>query len=84
MHSEGNGQRAFRLLLDGPYHSVLALTGWPRRPIRHHPRLTKPAASGLTSRATLTRCPHEGNHKEAKENDRVAGDYAAKEILVLT
>ena len=58
-HSEGNGQGDFGFYLDGHYHSVIALTRWPR----HHLIPASSSASPICgcwttpSPSMLIRCP---------------------------
>jgi len=86
-HSEGNGQSDFGFYLDGHYHSVIALTRWPRT--------TYPGIIQLLTNLRLLDYAITVNvdplpitqeiSKEEKEHDRVAGDYASeKKISLLT
>ena len=86
-HSEGNGQSDFGFYLDGHYHSVIALTRWPRT--------TYPGIIQLLTNLRLLDYAITVNvdplpitqeiNKEEKEHDRVAGDYASeKKISLLT
>jgi hypothetical protein len=86
-HSEGNGQSDFGFYLDGHYHSVIALTRWPRT--------TYPGIIQLLTNLRLLDFAITVNvdplpitqeiSKEEKEHDRVAGDYASeKKISLLT
>ena len=79
-HSEGNGQSDFGFYLDGHYHSVIALTRWPRT--------TYPGIIQLLTNLRLLDYSITVNvdplpitqeiSKEEKEHDRVAGDYASE------
>src|SRR5271165_322397 len=86
-HSEGNGQSDFGFYLDGHYHSVLALTRWPRTT---YPgiiqRLTNLRLLDYTITVNIDPLPITREiNKEEKEHDRVAGDYASeKKISLLT
>jgi hypothetical protein len=86
-HSEGNGQSDFGFYLDGHYHSVLALTRWPRTT---YPgiiqRLTNLRLLDYTITVNVDPLPITREiNKEEKEHDRVAGDYASeKKISLLT
>jgi hypothetical protein len=86
-HSEGNGQSDFGFYLDSHYHSVIALTRWPRT--------TYPGIIQLLTNLRLLDYAITVNvdplpitqeiNKEEKEHDRVAGDYASeKKISLLT
>ena len=86
-HSEGNGQSDFGFYLDGHYHSVIALTRWPRTT---YPgiiqRLTNLRLLDFTITVNIDPLPiTQEINKEEKEHDRVAGDYASeKKISLLT
>ena len=86
-HSEGNGQSDFGFFLDGHYHSVIALTRWPRTT---YPgiiqRLTNLRLLDYTITVNVDPLPiTQEINKEEKEHDRVAGDYASeKKISLLT
>jgi hypothetical protein len=86
-HSEGNGQSDFGFYLDGHYHSVFALTRWPRTT---YPgiiqRLTNLRLLDYAITVNIDPLPITREiSKEEKEHDRVAGDYASeKKISLLT
>ena len=86
-HSEGNGQGDFGFYMDGHYHSVIALTRWPRTT---YPgiiqRLTNLRLLDYTITVNIDPLPVTREiSKEEKEHDRVAGDYASeKKISLLT
>ena len=86
-HSEGNGQSDFGFYLDGHYHSVIALTRWPRTT---YPgiiqRLTNLRLLDYAITVNVDPLPiTQEINKEEKEHDRVAGDYASeKKISLLT
>ena len=86
-HSEGNGQSDFGFFLDGHYHSLIALTRWPRTT---YPgiiqRLTNLRLLDYTITVNVDPLPVTKEiSKEEKEHDRVAGDYASeKKISLLT
>src|SRR5271156_3895187 len=86
-HSEGNGQSDFGFYLDGHYHSVITLTRWPRTT---YPgiiqRLTNLRLLDYTITVNIDPLPiTQEIHKEEKEHDRIAGDYASeKKISLLT
>ncbi len=86
-HSEGNGQSDFGFFLDGHYHSLIVLTRWPRTT---YPgiiqRLTNLRLLDYTVTVNVDPLPiSQEIHKEEKEHDRVAGDYASeKKISLLT
>src|SRR5438093_8916738 len=86
-HSEGSGQSDFGFYLDGHYHSIIVLTRWPRTT---YPgiiqRLTNLRLLDYTITVNIDPLPVTKEiHKEEKEHDRVAGDYASrKEISLLT
>jgi hypothetical protein len=86
-HSEGNGQSDFGFFLDGHYHSVIALTRWPRTT---YPgiiqRLTNLRLLDYAITVNIDPLPITKEiSKEEKEHDRVAGDYASeKKISLLT
>ena len=86
-HSEGNGQSDFGFYMDGHYHSVIALTRWPRST---YPgiiqRLTNLRLLDYAITVNIDPLPiSQEINKEEKEHDRVAGDYASeKKISLLT
>jgi hypothetical protein len=86
-HSEGNGQADFGFFLDGHYHSIIALTRWPRTT---YPgiiqRLTNLRLLDYAITVNIDPLPVSAEiNKEEKEHDRVAGDYASeKKISLLT
>jgi len=86
-HSEGNCQSDFGFYLDGHYHSVIALTRWPRTT---YPgiiqRLTNLRLLDYAITVNVDPLPiNQEINKEEKEHDRVAGDYASeKKISLLT
>jgi hypothetical protein len=86
-HSEGNGQSDFGFYMDGHYHSVIALTRWPRST---YPgiiqRLTNLRLLDYSITVNVDPLPiTQEINKEEKEHDRVAGDYASeKKISLLT
>jgi hypothetical protein len=86
-HSEGNGQSDFGFYLDGHYHSIIALTRWPRTT---YPgiiqRLTNLRLLDYAITVNVDPLPiTQEINKEEKEHDRVAGDYASeKKISLLT
>ena len=86
-HSEGNGQSDFGFFMDGHYHSVIALTRWPRTT---YPgiiqRLTNLRLLDYAITVNVDPLPiTQEINKEEKEHDRVAGDYASeKKISLLT
>ena len=86
-HSEGNGQSDFGFYMDGHYHSVIALTRWPRTT---YPgiiqRLTNLRLLDYAITVNVDPLPiTQEINKEEKEHDRVAGDYASeKKISLLT
>jgi hypothetical protein len=84
-HSEGAGQADFGFFMDGRYHSIIVLSRWPK--------MTYP---GLINRLTGLRLldytitvnldplsVRKEIHKEEKEHDRIAGDYASENKLSL-
>ncbi|HEX3627099.1 MAG TPA: hypothetical protein VH280_16945 [Verrucomicrobiae bacterium] len=84
-HSEGNGQSDFGFFLDGHYHSMIALTRWPKvtYPGLIH-RLTNLRLLDLTVTVNVDPLPvRKEIAKEEKEHDRVAGDYASEKKLSL-
>lgn len=86
-HSEGNGQSDFGFFLDGHYHSVIALTRWPRTTCPGIiQRLTNLRLLDFTVTVNVDPLPvTQEIFKEEKEHDRVAGDYASeKKISLLT
>ncbi|MGH7952581.1 MAG: TraC family protein, partial [Limisphaerales bacterium] len=86
-HSEGNGQSDFGFYLDGHYHSVIALTRWPRTT---YPgiiqRLTNLRLLDYTITVNIDPLLVTREiSKEEKEHDRIAGDYASeKKVSLLT
>jgi len=86
-HSEGNGQGDFGFYMDGHYHSVIAITRWPRAT---YPgiiqRLTNLRLLDYTLTVNVDPLPITKEiNKEEKAHDRVAGDYASeKKISLLT
>lgn len=86
-HSEGNGQSDFGFWMDGHYHTLLALSRWPRTTF---PGITQRLTQlrlldysitvnlqPLSIRAEISR--------EEKAHDRIAGDYASeKKVSLLT
>ena len=86
-HSEGNGQSDFGFFMDGHYHSVIALTRWPRTT---YPgiiqRLTNLRLLDYAITVNVDPLPITKEiNKEEMEHDRVAGDYASeKKISLLT
>jgi hypothetical protein len=86
-HSEGNGQSDFGFYMDGHYHTVIALTRWPRTT---YPgiiqRLTNLRLLDYAITVNVDPLPiTQEINKEEKEHDRVAGDYASeKKISLLT
>jgi hypothetical protein len=86
-HSEGNGQADFGFYMDSHYHSVIALTRWPRSTypgiiqLLTNLRLLDFAITVNVDPLPVTR----EINREEKEHDRVAGDYASeKKISLLT
>jgi len=84
-HSEGHGQSDFGFYLDGHYHSVIALTRWPRMT---YPgiiqRLTNLRLLDFTITVNIDPLPiTQEINKEEKEHDRVAGDYASEKKISL-
>jgi hypothetical protein len=86
-HSEGNGQSDFGFYLDGHYHSVIALTRWPRTT---YPgiiqRLTNLRLLDFAITVNIDPLPiSQEINKEEREHDRIAGDYASeKKVSLLT
>jgi type IV secretion system protein TrbE len=84
-HSEGNGQSDFGFFLDGHYHSMIALTRWPKvtYPGLIH-RLTNLHLLDFTVTVNIDPLPvRKEIAKEEKEHDRIAGDYASEKKLSL-
>jgi hypothetical protein len=84
-HSEGNGQSDFGFYMDGHYHSVIALTRWPRST---YPgiiqRLTNLRLLDYSITVNVDPLPiTQEINKEEKEHDRIAGDYASEKKLSL-
>ncbi|HWC58172.1 MAG TPA: TraC family protein [Verrucomicrobiae bacterium] len=84
-HSEGNGQSDFGFWMDGYYHSVIALTRWPKTTfpgIIH--RLTNLRLLDYTITVNIDPIPvRKEILKEEKAHERVAGDYASEKKLSL-
>ncbi len=84
-HSEGNGQNDFGFFMDGHYHSMIALTRWPKVtfPGLIH-RLTNLHLLDFTITVNVDPLPvRKEIAKEEKEHDRIAGDYASEKKLSL-
>jgi hypothetical protein len=84
-HSEGNGQNDFGFYMDGHYHSVIALTRWPKVtfPGLIH-RLTNLQLLDYAITVNVDPLPvRKEITKEEKEHDRIAGDYASEKKLSL-
>jgi hypothetical protein len=84
-HSEGNGQNDFGFYMDGHYHSMIALTRWPKVtfPGLIH-RLTNLHLLDFTVTVNVDPLPvRKEITKEEKEHDRIAGDYASEKKLSL-
>jgi len=84
-HSEGNGQADFGFFMDGRYHSIIVLSRWPKMT---YPgiiqRLTSLRLLDYTITANLEPLSVRREiHKEEKEHDRIAGDYASEKKLSL-
>jgi hypothetical protein len=84
-HSEGNGQSDFGFYMDGHYHSVITLTRWPRTT---YPgmiqRLTNLRLLDYAITVNIDPLPITKEiHKEEKEHDRIAGDYASEKKISL-
>lgn len=84
-HSEGVGLDGVGFHLDGHYHSVIALTRWPRTT---HPgiiqRLTGLRLLDYTITVNVDPLPITGEiSREEREHERVAGDYASEKKLSL-
>jgi hypothetical protein len=84
-HSEGNGQADFGFFMDGRYHSVIVLSRWPKMT---YPgiiqRLTSLRLLDYTITVNLEPLSVRREiHKEEKEHDRIAGDYASENKLSL-
>jgi type IV secretion system protein TrbE len=84
-HSEANGQADFGFFMDGHYHSVIALTRWPRAT---HPglihRLTNLQLLDYTVTVNIDPLPiRKEITREEREHDRLAGDYASEKKLSL-
>lgn len=84
-HSEGNGQSDFGFFMDGCYHSIIALSRWPKVTypgIIHH--LTGLRLLDYTITVNLEPLSiRKEIHKEEKEHDRIAGDFASEGKLSL-
>lgn len=84
-HSEATGQEDFGFFMDGHYHSVIALTRWPKMTypgIIH--RLTDLHLLDFTITVNVDPLPiRKEISKEEKEHDRVAGDFASEKKLSL-
>jgi len=84
-HSEGNGQADFGFFMDGRYHSIIVLSRWPKMT---YPgiiqRLTSLRLLDYTITVNLEPLSvRKEIHKEEKEHDRIAGDYASENKLSL-
>jgi hypothetical protein len=84
-HSEGNGQADFGFFMDGRYHSIIVLSRWPKMT---YPgiiqRLTGLRLLDYTITVNLEPLSVRREiHKEEKEHDRIAGDYASENKLSL-
>jgi hypothetical protein len=84
-HSEGNGQADFGFFMDGRYHSLIVLSRWPKMT---YPgiiqRLTSLRLLDYTITVNLEPLSvRKEIHKEEKEHDRIAGDYASESKLSL-
>ena len=84
-HSEGAGQADFGFFMDGRYHSIIALSRWPKMTypgIIH--RLTGLRLLDYTITVNLDPLSvRKEINKEEKEHDRIAGDYASEKKLSL-
>ena len=84
-HSEGAGQADFGFFMDGRYHSIIALSRWPKMTypgIIH--RLTSLRLLDYTITVNLDPLSvRKEINKEEKEHDRIAGDYASEKKLSL-
>jgi hypothetical protein len=86
-HCEANGQPDYGFWMDGYYHSIIALTRWPKMT---HPglvrRLTNLRLLDYTITVNIDPLPvRQEILKEEKEHDRIAGDYASeKKVSLLT
>ncbi|MFT3992219.1 MAG: TraC family protein [Luteolibacter sp.] len=86
-HSEGNGQPDFGFWMDGHYHSLLAISRWPRTTF---PGITQRLTQlGLLDYSiTVNVQPLSVRNeisREEKAHDRIAGDYASeKKVSLLT
>jgi len=84
-HSEGNGQADFGFFMDGRYHSIIVLSRWPKMTypgIIH--RLTSLRLLDYTITVNLEPLSVRREiHKEEREHDRIAGDYASEKKLSL-
>lgn len=84
-HSEGTGQPDFGFFMDGHYHSLIVLSRWPKTTypgIIH--RLTNLRLLDYTITVNIDPLPvRQEIHKEEREHDRVAGDYASEKKLSL-
>jgi type IV secretion system protein TrbE len=84
-HSEATGQNDFGFFMDGHYHSVIALTRWPKvtYPGIIH-RLTNLHLLDFTVTVNVDPLPIRREiTKEEKEHDRIAGDFASEKKLSL-
>jgi hypothetical protein len=84
-HSEGAGQPEFGFFLDGHFHSMIALTRWPKvtYPGLIH-RLTNLQLLDFAVTVNVDPLPvRKEITKEEKEHDRIAGDYASEKKLSL-
>lgn len=84
-HSEGNGQADFGFFMDGRYHSIIVLSRWPKMT---YPgiiqRLTSLRLLDYTITVNLEPLSvRKEIHKEEKQHDRIAGDYASENKLSL-
>jgi hypothetical protein len=84
-HSEGAGQEEFGFFMDGHFHSMIALTRWPKMtyPGLIH-RLTNLQLLDYAVTVNVDPLPvRKEITKEEKEHDRIAGDYASEKKLSL-
>ena len=84
-HSEGNGQSDFGFWMDGHYHSVIALTRWPKMtfPGVIH-RLTNLRLLDYAITVNVDPIPiRKEIVREEKAHERIAGDYASEKKLSL-
>ena len=80
-HCEANGQHDYGFWMDGYYHSIIALTRWPKMT---HPglvrRLTNLRLLDYNITVNIDPLPvRQEILKEEKEHDRIAGDYASEQ-----